>query len=225
MSCRTQHHVLFKGAGVISSRCPGILKPFVGTLLTSVPKSIKRAQKDLEPIIIERLQKQEKYGKDWPDKPNDCLSWLIDSAPESEKTVHGLVRRILTVNFAAIHTSSMAFTDALYALAAYPQYADELREEIESVVQEHGWSKASQQRMLVSDRRVMKDFTFSDGNVVPAGSVISVPNWAVHHDERYFEDPYVFKPFRFAEMREDSKESMKHQMVTPTSDHLLFGVG
>ncbi|ESK93240.1 cytochrome p450 [Moniliophthora roreri MCA 2997] len=229
--------------GYIINVFPEILKPIVGRLLTSVPKSIKQAKRYLEPTVLERLQKQEKYGKDWPDKPNDFLSWLIDSATESQRTVHELVMRILTVNFAAIHTSSMALTDALYALAAHPQYADELREEIESVVKEHGWSKASLQRMrkldsflketerfigmgsLMSDRRVLKDFTFSDGTVIPAGSVISVPHWAIHHDEKYYEDPHVFKPFRFAEMREDHEETMKHQMVTPTTDHLLFGVG
>ncbi|KAK7051554.1 hypothetical protein VNI00_004533 [Paramarasmius palmivorus] len=222
---------------------PEFLKPYVGGILTSVPKSIKEATRFLEPVIVERLQQQEQYGKDWPEKPNDFLSWLIDAASDSQRNVHDLVMRILTINFAAIHTSSMAFTDALYALAAHPQYVDELREEIEAIVEEHGWSKASLQQMrkldsflketertmgmggLISDRRVLKDFTFSDGTTIPAGSTISIPNWAVHHDEKYYEDPHIFKPFRFAEMREDNGEGMKHQMVTPTMEYFLFGVG
>lgn len=37
---------------------------------------------------------------------NDMLQWLIDDAPEDERTVLQLTRRILTINFAAIHTSS-----------------------------------------------------------------------------------------------------------------------
>ena len=33
------------------------------------------------------------------------------------------------------------------------------------------------------DRKVLKDFTFSDGTFVPAGSRISVPSFALHHDD------------------------------------------
>jgi len=37
----------------------------------------------------------------------DFLSWLIDEAKEKEATDWYLTSRMLTVNFAAIHTSSM----------------------------------------------------------------------------------------------------------------------
>lgn len=82
--------------------------------------------KFLAPIIEERFKKIEEYGKDYPDKPvrcirftesvgpyeslslkNDLLSWLMDEAEGEERTVKALTVRILTVNFAAIHTSSM----------------------------------------------------------------------------------------------------------------------
>ncbi|EEB97378.1 hypothetical protein MPER_03314, partial [Moniliophthora perniciosa FA553] len=51
---------------------PEFMKPFVGQFLTSVPKSIKLARKFLEPIIVERLEKQEEYANSdskWEDKP------------------------------------------------------------------------------------------------------------------------------------------------------------
>lgn len=32
-------------------------------------------------------------------------------------------------------------------------------------------------------RKVLKDFVFSDGTVVPKGHIIAVPNFAMHHDE------------------------------------------
>ena len=42
-----------------------------------------------------------------PDAKNDMLMWLMEEAKGQEKDVWALVSRILVVNFAAIHTSSM----------------------------------------------------------------------------------------------------------------------
>ena len=38
---------------------------------------------------------------------NDMLMWLMDEAQGQEQSVRNLAIRILTVNFTAIHTSSM----------------------------------------------------------------------------------------------------------------------
>lgn len=41
-------------------------------------------------------------------KQNDFLSWLIDSAPTGrEQETDSLILRMLTVNFVALHTTSM----------------------------------------------------------------------------------------------------------------------
>ena len=32
------------------------------------------------------------------------------------------------------------------------------------------------------ERKVLKDFTFSNGVTVPAGVTVAVPVWAIHHD-------------------------------------------
>jgi hypothetical protein len=80
----------------------------------------------LRPVIEERLNAIEEYGKDYADKPVTCndnsrfifanqgetvkadlLSWLIDVAEGNELTVRSLTLRILMVNFAAVHTTSM----------------------------------------------------------------------------------------------------------------------
>lgn len=230
-------------SGVFINLFPSFLKPLVGKLSSTVPRSIKKARTYLEPIIAERLQRVEEDGPNYSDRPEDMLMWLIDAATTGpRRTIHDLTMRILTVNFAAIHTSSMSFADSLFTLAAHPQYVDELREEVESVVQEYGWSKNSLQRMrkvdsflkeaernngmgaVISDRKVLKDFTFSDGTTVPAGSTVGIPRWALHHDERYYEDPNEFKPWRSFQMRED-EGGVKHQMITPTSTYVMFGCG
>ena len=175
----------------------------------------------------------------WEYYKNDLLSWLLNEAPPELKNVHDLTLRILVINFAAIHTTSMVcsdcvfrnllrstmqtFTNALYQLAAFPDYIKPLREEIETVVNEHGWNKTSIGKMrkldsllkesqrltglsssmsLASDtfshgitvsmnRMVLKDFTFSDGTTIPAGTMVTAASYATHHDEVCIRSFYI----------------------------------
>ena len=66
----------------------------------------------------------EEFGEDWDDKPvrrsallnvnvvinaeeqNDMLMWLMSEAKGVERSLEGVARRLLTVNFASIHTTS-----------------------------------------------------------------------------------------------------------------------
>ncbi|KAK7446290.1 hypothetical protein VKT23_014496 [Stygiomarasmius scandens] len=48
----------------------------------------------------------------------------------------------------------------------------------------------------------------------------------MHHDERHYENPDEFQPFRFSEMRgSEEGASIKHQMITPNKDYFFFGTG
>ncbi|ESK83170.1 cytochrome p450 [Moniliophthora roreri MCA 2997] len=230
-------------SGQLIGLFPEFLKPIAGNLLTPVPASVKRAKEHLAPIIQERLAKDEEYGCDWAERPNDLLSWLLDEAKGYQRSLDDLVMRILTINFGAIHTTTMSVTTTISVLGVYPQYIPELRNEIEAVVAEHGWTKAAmgQMRKLDSflkevqrftsygvfgvERRTLQDFTFSDGTTVPKGVNIGVPVRAIHHDDRYFLNASKFDGFRFADLRLESGESIKHQMVTPTAEYFLFGNG
>jgi cytochrome P450 len=61
----------------------------------------KLGQQLIAPLINERLEMK----KD--EMPQDMLSWLIQAAPSHELNVAELTRRVLTLNFAAIHTTSI----------------------------------------------------------------------------------------------------------------------
>ena len=94
--------------------------------------------------------------------------WLMSEAKGVERSVEGLARRLLLVNFAAIHTTSQAsenagfsppdnlvltiacpqtITHALYRLLSNPEYIEPLRQEVEAVVAEEGWTKAAMDKM------------------------------------------------------------------------------
>ncbi|KAG6867644.1 hypothetical protein C0993_012827 [Termitomyces sp. T159_Od127] len=124
---------------------------FVGRHLTNLEAQVQRAMGHLRPLIQERLDKEVKYGKDWPDRPNDALSWLLDHAAEDQKTVRELTLRILAINFAAIHTTSQAFAQVPFDLAANPSSVPVLREEVEAVISGEGFSKPSLHKMVKLD--------------------------------------------------------------------------
>lgn len=97
----------------------------IGRKLTLVQRGIQTGLKHLKPIIEDRKTKIENSGPDYPGKPvtsisffskntnlidkrkNDALSWLMDEAKDEERSTYNLALRVLTLNFAAIHTTSM----------------------------------------------------------------------------------------------------------------------
>lgn len=71
----------------------------------------------------------------------------------------------------------------------------------------------------------LKDFTFSDGTVIPKGAVIGVASRCLHYDQEYYEDPHVFEPFRFADMPDEDDTGVKRHFVSTASEYLSFGYG
>ncbi|KAJ7066322.1 cytochrome P450 [Mycena amicta] len=203
---------------------PKFLRPIIGPFLTRRNQSLTTAMRLLGPVVAERIQKEELLGPDWDGKPNDLISWLLAMAPADGRSVSSMVRRILLVNMAAIHTTSMAFSHALYTLAAYPreQYLLPMREEAERVVAEEGWSKAALNSMhkidsflretqrlngigpVVMHRRVVakEGFRLADGTFLPYGSLLCCASKPAQYDPANYENPDQFDGFRFAKERE-----------------------
>ncbi|KAJ7870824.1 cytochrome P450, partial [Mycena olivaceomarginata] len=147
---------------------PSFLWPQVPSLLDLANLDTNaRALPFLGPLIEERLSKERELGPDWPGKPNDYISWLLDFAEGEERAALPLTVRILAANMAAIHTSSTVSTDlfktynvfissagfryALFDLTTYPEYLLPMREEAERVVEEEGWTKAALNSMVKID--------------------------------------------------------------------------
>ena len=75
-------------------------------------------------------------------------------------------------------------------------------------------------------RKVVKDFTFSDGTFVPKGTMIVAPARSVHRNEALYASALKFDPFRFANLRrEGDSEGVKHQYISTTPEYLPFGHG
>ncbi|KAF9261024.1 cytochrome P450 [Marasmius fiardii PR-910] len=227
---------------------PRFMHPIVGPLISKGRANIKRATKHLAPILQERIKQLAEHGPEWEDKPNDYITWVIEANRElgadwQRGSIKDLVLRVLSVNLAAIHTTSTTFTHTLYQLAAHPEVVPKLREEVEEVTAREGWTKAAMVQLKFMDsflketqrltgvsavtmtRVAAKDFTFSDGTFLPAGTKVAFAAQAVHESESCYPNPATFRPARFSDMREKEGEGVRHQMITPTSEWLLFGHG
>ena len=98
-------------------------------------------------------------------------------------------------------------------------------------------------------RKLRKDFTFSDGTTIPAGYTVAVAAVATHHDSVsvFFSSPLdrmavklicplrkalypeadQFDGFRFSRRREAESDAptSKHQLVSLSANYILFGNG
>ena len=79
---------------------------------------------------------------------------------------------------------------------------------------------------VVLMRKILKDFRFSDGTLVPAGMIVACPTHTTHCDDEFLQDARTFNPWRYAEMREeDGTASSKYQLINPSNTYLPFGLG
>ncbi|EAU87936.1 cytochrome P450 [Coprinopsis cinerea okayama7 len=239
---------LFTVGGILNL-IPSFLRPIVAPLLSKFPAETERAKKYLEPLINERKELDAKFGPKWEGRPNDLISWLIDVAPEEDGYGHldDLVLRILTINTASIHTTTITVSNVLFDLAAHPEYIGPLREEIEETINRYGWTKESMVRMhkldstikensrraglgaAIMHRKTKVDFKLSNGVVIPKGFRMVVASGPTHSDPNLYEDPQGFHPFRFVQSGED-KSGPTHKLRNPSMvaldpNYVLFGGG
>ena len=80
-------------------------------------------------------------------------------------------------------------------------------------------------------RKVLRPFTLSSGQVIPAGVVIEVPSHAVSFDDDIFPDADQFDPLRFYKLRQRARAegtpegAAQNQFVSVSQNSLTFGYG
>lgn len=220
---------------------PRALRPLAALAITLPNRLHERAYiRILQPLIERRLreyderravgspEKQKEAALRLEPEPNDMLQWMVQQAKESGDpylyAVRTLALRLLIINFASIHTSSFAITGVILDLvSSRPEYIDELRDEIRTVLAEHGgaWNKRALARMEKLDSAfresqrvnsfvtvglsrlvaVKEGITTPDGVHVPYSNRVCVPGYSRHHDPDIYPDADEFRPFRFSERR------------------------
>ncbi|TFK92809.1 cytochrome P450 [Polyporus arcularius HHB13444] len=218
---------------------PDALKPTVARLASSTRSCMAAAASHIEEIYRSRKEQSE---TDAQEKPNDVLQWFIDGAP-ARASDEDIIHRVLAIHLTAIHTSSTAITQALSDLASYPEHAEVIRAEVETVVAADGWTKAAIDNMrkldsflkesqrcncvvpFVSLRKAMDDLTLTDGTFLPKGTMVAAVASPIHHDASLYPSLHTFDPFRFSSMFDAEGPSVTQRFTHTSARWLTFGYG
>lgn len=134
-------------------------------------KELKARQKVANEFIKPVIEARKKAMRENPDfqKPDDTLQWILDDGQSKygEQDDQELTEIQLSLTFAAIHTTTMTATNAMYCLAVMPDLVPELREEVRTVLKEYGdFTSAALQKMKKLDsflREVMRVYPLGWG--------------------------------------------------------------
>ncbi|KAI0521211.1 cytochrome P450 [Xylaria bambusicola] len=221
---------------------PAMIRPLIAPWLSSVKRMQRHlsiAQELFAPVFASSMSKESKSSRDY-----SVLEWMARSAQGGDRDPRILVKKLLFLTLAAIHTSTMSITHALFDLCEHTECIEPLREEIKAAVRTHGWTlpavnsmklldsflKESQRinhpGLLSFNRWVRSPLHLSDGTVLPANTFISMPTNSIAHDPELYKNPECFDVFRFLNKRLASQaDAQRHQFVSTSSDSLPFGHG
>lgn len=215
---------------------PTMLHPVVGTIAGLAPKyHFWRTAKYSLPLIkkrladIKRKDAEDPEYKDWKE-PNDFITWAIRTAMaegrNDELEPSRIALRILPLNFASIHTTSLTGQAALLdVLSADPSVVEALREEAARVYEEEGnkWTKQGLARMYKMDSAIRESqrhslialtfvhrkvvakegITGPDGTHYQHGVLLSCPWGGLGWDEELHKDADSYDAFRYSREREE----------------------
>jgi len=218
---------------------------------TPLYNKLATARKHLIPIIKERIKLKELYSKmgrmdDYEKiKATDAIQWVLDITPPDQLDPDMLMYRIIHIDISAVHTSSVTFLDCMYELAARPEIHEELRADIRSVFEVEGgrWRKQVLTKLIKMDsfmretvrfnplfagqldRVAVRDTRLSDSTLIPKGTYVTVPSFAMYMDNNYYDNAKDFDAFRFSRKRGEAGQQTLHSFVQTTPSFLHFGHG
>jgi len=199
-----------------------ITNPLSGLLdKLPLPGNIRwlKAKERLDSTIYRIINERRASGED----RGDLLSMLLLAQDEEgdggSMTDQQLRDEAMTLFVAGHETTANALTWTWYLLSQHPEVEAKLHEEIDTVLAGRLPTAADVAQLRYTEmvfaeamrmyppawtmgRRVLADYQIGQ-YVVPAGSIVLMSPWVMHHDPRFFPDPFKFDPERWtAEARE-----------------------
>lgn len=144
----------------------------------------------------------------------DLLSLLLEAEHEGSSMSDERIRdQMKTFIFAGHETTGLAATFALELVSRHPAVERALREEIDAVLGDREPTFADVRDLEYTERivkeamrvyppahEIRREATSAvevGGYTLSAGSVVALPTWVLHRDDRFYDDPESFRPDRW----------------------------
>jgi cytochrome P450 len=193
-----------------------ITSPFAALLeLLPLPSNRRwlKAKERLDSTMYRIILEHRATGVD----RGDLLSMLLMAQDEegdgSSMTDQQLRDEAMTLFVAGHETTANALTWTWYLLSQHPEVEAKLHDEIDTVLagqlpKPRDFARLTYSEMVLAEamrlyppawtlgRRALSDYQVG-GYVIPANSIVLMSPWVMHHDARYFPDPFKFDPDRW----------------------------
>ena len=230
---------------------PRLLRPFVAKFTTLGTRLFySRCAHHLEHHFANRIFA---WHQDPAAMLNNYADWSICDAMRrhdpAEKTPDMLSRRLMTLNFAAIHTSTMTTANMVIDIAsgsAGERCLTAILEECQALSQKYGtqWSSARLAEMAVTDSALRESMRISGfgskvfvrkvmdpsglilptGTQIPHGEIVCVSGYSMHHDGSIYPAPHEFRHDRFLHCDGSRQQQIQNLPKTAATTEVNYGV-
>ncbi|KAI4141695.1 MAG: hypothetical protein L6R39_005229 [Caloplaca ligustica] len=226
-------------AGEVIRSLPQILASLAASLITQRHRASRAMFEHLAPVVERRLAIR---GQEGPDKPVDCMQYLIDTSPRKPQwSVSRTIGEIMAVWFSSVHQLAIAGSFALEDLCLHPECIEPLRGEVEDYADPTAVSDLNalplldsflkeSSRLSVSDavsvrRKALQDSDHFNGTHISKGDWVCAAQRAIMHDSDRYADPERFDGFRFVRARHAGQEGQSNRFTDTKPDWLIWGYG
>ncbi len=180
---------------------------------TPAQRRYDRAMTGFETLIDAVIE--ERRSADDPTDRDDLLSLLLTAeTPNGYRHSEGELRdQLLTFLFAGHETTSLALTYTILSLTQHPAVEKRLHEEWDEVFGSTDPTSSDVPKLTYTDRVVRETLRLYPpafavfrtatedislgGYVIPDGTNVTIPQFRVHRDPRFYDDPEAFDPDRW----------------------------
>ena len=191
------------------------LRPILHALPLFSSLRFKRHLRYLDEVVHGMIE--QRLNEDNPG--SDLLSLLLEMEEHSQASREAHlnmqeVRDELMTTFAVGHeTVAIALAWTWYLLATHPEIQDRFHEELDTVLGDRPPKIADMRRLPFTDQvltesmrlyppiwrmgRVAREPMILAGYRIPAGAMVCLPQYIIHRDQRWYDNPMDFRPDRW----------------------------
>lgn len=174
----------------------------------------QRATELLDAIVYPIIDQRKTSGKD----TGDLLSMLLQARDETDgaqMTNRQLRDEVMTLMLAGHETTANALTWLWFLVSGHPEVEAKLQEELKTVLNGRSPTIADLHQLRYTEQVVMESMrlyppvwgmsrlalqdSVLGGYDIKAGTTVFVSQWISHRDPRFFAQPEVFNPDRWAD--------------------------